>query len=279
MHWLNVKMFSKKYLSTLLFILSLPFFSYAFDGKFEKRQFGSHKISLSQNFETGLGKLSIKNGNKKVFEESEIDNHYSFGNSFEPNSNDGPDLYSGRDITGNKLPNLIISNWTGGAHCCHFVHIFELGKKVKKLVTVQAMSSSVRFVDLDNDGFPEIEFWDGSIDYQFACFADSPSGRVVLKFKKDHYEVATGLMNKPAPTQQKIRVLKEAITLAFEKKDTPDLPYDFLNTVMELSYTGHFNLALKLADEVWPSGKPGLAKFKNEFSEALHESIYWKNYN
>lgn len=267
---------NKKYLFVTLFILSVPFFSYAVDGKIEKRRFGSYKVSLSQNFESGLGKIIITKRNNKVFEESEIDNHYSFGNSFDPVL-DGPDLYSGHDITGNGFPNLVVSNWTGGAHCCHFLHIFELGKKLKKLVSVEANSSSVRLVDLDRDGFPEIEFWDGAIDYQFACFAGSPGGRVILKFQKDHYEVAGHLMRTPVPTPQKIKNLKKTIVLAFEKNDNPDLPYEFLNTMMELSYSGHFSLALKLADETWPARKSGLEKFKDEFSKALHESLYWRD--
>lgn len=270
-----MKNLNKKYLLIVLFILILPFFSYAADEKFEKKQFGTYEVSLSQNYHNGLGKIVIKKGNDKVFEESEIENHYSFGNDFDPVL-EGPDLYSGRDITGNGSPHLIISNWTGGAHCCHFVHIFELGKKFKKLITVQANSSSVRFVDLDHDGFPEIEFLDGAIDYKFACFADSPGGRVVLKFKKDHYAVAPELMKSSSPTLRKIKNLKKVMSLAFAKNDNPDLPYNFLNTMMELSYSGHFNLALKLADEVWPIDKPGLMKFKDEFSKSLHESIYWK---
>ena len=90
------------------------------------------------------------------------------------------DIYSGHDITGNKIPNLIISNWTGGAHCCHYLQIFELGNAFKHLVTVDALSSDIRLVDLDKDGFPEIEFHDGAIDYLFASYAGSP-GSVLEK--------------------------------------------------------------------------------------------------
>jgi hypothetical protein len=270
-----VKQLNKKYFSIALLILGLPFFSHAADGKFQKRRFGSYQVSLTQEFESGLGKVIIKIGNEIAFQEAEIDNHYSLGNNFDLIL-DGRDLYSGRDITGNGIPNLVISNWTGGAHCCHFLHIFELGKKLKKLVTVEANSSSIRLVDLDHDGLPEIEFWEGAIDYMFACFAGSPGGRVVLKFQKDRYDVATHLMKMPAPTAQKIKDLKKSIVLSFEKNESPDLPYEFLKAMMVLSYSGNFNLALKLADETWPAEKQGLEKFKDEFSRALHESPYWK---
>jgi len=266
-----VKIHNQKYLFALV-VLIFPIFSYGIDGRFEKKRFGPYKVLLSQEFESGLAKVVIKRGKDKVFEEAEIGNHYYFGNKVLGRR----DLYSGRDITGNGIPNLVVVNWNGGAHCCNFLHIFELGKNLKKLVTVEAGSSSIRFVDLDHDGFPELEFWDGAIDYQFASFAGSPGGRVVLKFRKDHYEIATHLMKKPAPSDKQMRVIKNKIKAAFEREESPDLPYEFLNSMMELSYAGHFELALKMVDEVWPEKKPGLSKFKEDFTQALQESLYWK---
>ena len=271
-----MKNLNRKNLSLSLLILIFPIFAHSFDGRLEKKKYGPYRTSLLQDFQNGLGKIVIQKGRVKVFEESEIDNHYYFGNHFEPNSDESVDIFSGRDITGNGRTNLVISNWTGGAHCCHFLHIFELDKNLKKLVTIEALSSSIRLVDLDHDGYPEIEFWDGAIDEQFACFAGSPGGRVVLKFRKDHYEVATQLMKKPMPTLKKINRLKQDLVRAFEEEESPDLPYPFLEALMELSYSGHFKLALQLADETWPANKPGLVKFKNEFSQALQSSRYWK---
>lgn len=214
-----------------MIILTLSILSYGGDGKFEKRQLSSYKISLSQEFESALAKIVVKNGKDKVFEEAEIGNHYYFGNNFDQAS-DGPDLDSIHDITGKGFPNLVVSNWIGGAHCCHFLHTFELGKKFKKLVTVEANSSTICLVDLDHDRVLEIEFWGEAIDYQFASFAGSPGGRVVLKFQKDHYEVATHIMRKTIPTVKKIKNMKKRILTAFKKEEIPGLPCEFLNTLI-----------------------------------------------
>ncbi len=275
--WRSVNNLNQRILFFL--ILIFPIFTYSFDGRFEKRKYGPYEILLFQDFRTGRGKIIIKKGKVKVFEESEIDNHYYFGNHFDPSSDELPDIFSGGDLTGDGIASLVISNWTGGAHCCHFLHVFELGKKLKKLVTVEALSSSIRLVDLDHDGYPEIEFWDGAIDEQFACFAGSPGGRVVLKFQNGRYEVATHLMKKPMPTTKKIKHLKRDLVRAFKEEQSPDLPYPFLEALMEMSYSGHFKLALQLADKTWPVEKPGLASFKNEFSKALQKSQYWKNFD
>lgn len=254
-----------------------PDLTQSMDGRLEKKKFGGYTVSLSQSFKNDLGKLVIKQDKDKVFESAEIDDHYTFGNNFDETLN-GRDPYSGRDITGQGLPNLVVSNWTGGAHCCHFLYIFEIGKKLKKLVTVEANSSSVRLVDLDHDSFPEIEFWDGAIDYLFASFAGSPGGRVVLKYQNNHYEVATNLMRKTCPNSTQLEKLKKKIRTAFKKEDSPELPYDFLSAMMDLSYSGHFELAMKIASEEWPSEKPGLLKFKEKFTQALHDSLYWKDF-
>ena len=261
----------------LLCILFYPILFFGLNGRIEKKKFGLYSVVLSQNFDDGLGKFIITQGKEKVFESSEFDDHYYFGNHFDDRYEDEKDLYSGRDITGKGIPNLVISNWTGGAHCCHFLHIFELGKKLKKLVTVEAYSSSIRLVDLDKDGKPEIEFWDGSIDYLFASFANSPSGRVVLKFKNNQYKVASNLMKKASLNQIQIKKLKIKLRDSFRKEKSPELPYDFLNSIMDLSYSGHFDFAMKLASETWPTDKPGLLDFKNKFTKALYDSLYWKD--
>lgn len=261
----------------LLCIFLYPVIFFGLDGRVEKKKFGLYSIVLSQFFEDGLGKITITKDKDKVFESDEIDGHYYFGNHFD--GDEERDLYSGRDITGKGIPNLVISNWTGGAHCCHFLHIFELGKKLTKLVTVEANSSSVRLVDLDHDGYPEIEFWDGSIDYLFASFAGSPGGRVVLKYKNNHYEVASSLMRKPFLKQKQIEELKMKLEVSFKKEKSPELPYVFLSSMMDLSYSGQFDLAMKIASEVWPADKPGLLAFKDKFTQALHDSLYWKSFN
>lgn len=257
-------------------ILFFPILAMSFDGRVERKKFGPYQVIITQDFKSGVGKILIKQGRKKVFEESDFDSHYYFGNDFDETLK-GQDNYSGHNITGNGVANLVISNWTGGAHCCHFLTVFELGKTLKKLVTVESGSSDIRFVDLDHDGVPEIEFWDGAIDYQFASFAGSPAGRVVLKFRSDHYEVSTHLMRRLPPTGWQMKGLKKKIVGAFQE-EAPELPFDFLEAMMNLSYSGNFEFAMKLADEVWPSKKNGLEKFKKDFSQSLHDSLYWINF-
>ena len=44
----------------------------------------------------------------------------------------------GMDVTGDGQPDLVISEWLGGANCCLLFHIFEIGPTFKKLGTIDA---------------------------------------------------------------------------------------------------------------------------------------------
>jgi hypothetical protein len=241
------------------------------------RQFGAYSVTISRSDDQMEGIIVISKDGKVVFEEKEIGTHYYFGNFTHKDTEE--DSYSGLDINGNNIPDLVISKWTGGAHCCNFLYVFELGETFRQIVAIDGGSYGFTLADLNHDRIPEIEFSDGVIDYVFACFAGSPPGRVILKFTGDKYDIAQELMKTPRPTNHFINSEKDQIRLAFKKRDSPDLPYPFLKLMMDLSYTGHFDLALKVADETWPPDMPGLEKFKSDFREALDSSIYWKKLN
>lgn len=239
----------------------------------QRKKFGAYSVSMWMDEDDGESHLVITKNGKKIFEEIEIGSHYYFGNNFDPNLK--KDVYSGKNVTGNGIVNLLVSKWTGGAHCCNFLYIFELGDTFRHVETVAANSNIILLRNLDSDSIKEIEFWDGAIDYQFASFAFSPSGRVVLKYVKDRYEVSYKLMSRPTFSSRSLVKLKKKIRRDFLKKDTPDLPFELLKLMMDLSYSGRVNVALNIADQTWPPWKPGLDQFKKEFTEALASSPYW----
>lgn len=251
----------------------------------EKRKFGAyhavHTIySPNDEDKVYLETIEIKKGNKVLFKEEDYGDHYYFGTEFGAGSESrDKDPYSGSNITGNKIPNLVIGNWNGGAHCCFFLHIFELGKELKRLITIEGGSYPPTLVDLDKDKILEIEFYDGAIDYQFACFASSPPGRVVMEYKNGKYQVSKKFMYRKVPSKRKIKKEVVKIIRAFKTPNGPDLPFEFLKLMMDLSYTGHLKLALKIADETWPPKREGLEKFKTDFQKSLYDSTYWPSFN
>ena len=59
----------------------------------------------------------------------------------------------GMDITGDGQPDLVISEWLGGANCCLMFHIFEIGPTFRKLGTIDAEfgDSGPHFLHPDKD--------------------------------------------------------------------------------------------------------------------------------
>lgn len=240
------------------------------------RNFGDYRVVLTRLPDLMGSKYSIFRGKKKVFEKSDYGNYFYLGNYFDDQVK-GNDPYSGTSITGNGIPNLLISEWTGGAHCCNYLSIFELGKTLRHITTVDAGSHGIRLVDFDGDGVVEIEFWDWPIDYLFTSFSESAQGRVVLKFQNGKYRVSTKLMNRPAPN---VKFLGKRLgIIKSEFKEKIGVPHSLLKLMMDLSYTGHVDLAMKVPEMVWPSEKPGLPKFQADFKDALKQSKYWNEYS
>jgi hypothetical protein len=245
------------------------------------KNFGLYKVILTWekwDQEEHFQKLIVYHKDKIVFSEGELGSYYWLGNNFDEEPND-QDPYYGQDITGNRVPDLVITSWNGGAHCCHFLTIFEMTNQgLKKLISIDGGSYYFKIKDLDGDKIPEIEFMDWPIDYLFNSFADSAQGRVVLKFKQGKYQVAKNLMLKKRPNDKNLNYLKTEIKKSF-KGMGDRIPYQLLKIMMDLSYSGYKELALKIADETWPHDRSDLIKFKNEFSQALRDSIYWREFD
>jgi len=246
----------------------------------QQRKIGSYKVIISLqkwDDEEKYQRLNITHKGKTIYSEGELGTSIWIGNNFDESLN-GKDPYSGRDLTGNGVPDLIITKWSGGAHCCNFLTVFELSESgVKKIMTVDGGSYYFKIKDLDGDKIPEIEFWDWPIDYLFNSFADSAQGRVVLKFINGKYHVASGLMYRRRPSNNKLDKLKDEIRKSF-KEMGDRVPFELLNLMMELSYTGYNELAFKIAEETWPRKRADFKKFKKEFKSALGNSIYWSEF-
>ena len=59
----------------------------------------------------------------------------------------------GKDITGKGEPNLVINEWSGGAHCCYTFDVFEIGKKFREITTLDAVEGDyAHFEDIRRNG-------------------------------------------------------------------------------------------------------------------------------
>ncbi len=92
------------------------------------------------------------------------------------------DDLTGKDITGEGLPELVIKTHTGGEACCFSTRVYQLGPELKKLLQTAFNSCAGSLRDVDEDGRYEYVTCDESFIDRYCPPADSPTVRAVLKY-------------------------------------------------------------------------------------------------
>ncbi len=92
------------------------------------------------------------------------------------------DELSGKDITGEGNPDLILDIFSGGAHCCFSTVVYDLGSKLTKVMDLKPSNCSGKFADIDNDGKYEYVTCDDAFAYKYCPYVSSPVARVIFKY-------------------------------------------------------------------------------------------------
>jgi len=184
----------------------------------------------------------------------------------------------GSDITGDGRPDLVVSEYTGGANCCHRVHVFEIGDQFRYIQTIDALHSDLAdFENVDGDPALELPMVDWTFAYWRAGFLESPAPRVVLKYDGSRYAMAPNLMRKPPLSQDEfVQVATEiAASLEAELAEQREPGNRLAQRMLDLIYSGNMEQAWELADLSWPKGDGGKAAFLRDFRSQLATSPFW----
>ncbi len=194
-----------------------------------------------------------------------------------------PGIPNGTDITGRGRPDMIVSFYSGGAHCCNIHYVFELEPEFKLLKTLDvADTETAYFADLDRNHHFFFIAEDWTFAYWWVSFAGSPIHSVVLRFVDDlnggGFHLDLDKMSRPAPTPEEWKAMHRDVDGELElnhKQMFNNLPDILWQKVIDLIYTGHSDLAWKFLDEVDPHAQlepyPDLAAF----CMTLKSSPYW----
>ncbi|MHC4712772.1 MAG: hypothetical protein ACYTAN_05790 [Planctomycetota bacterium] len=211
---------------------------------------------------------------------------------------ENPLLAMGKDITGDGKPNLLIFEWTGGAHGWYYYHLFRIAETFAHLQTVELPYGVAQFADLDGRFGLELEARDWTFAYWNCSYAESPAPRLVLRFKGGRYRLAADLMRKPPPEKS---ALEEAAAVVSESErwfisppahrwhtlagarerlwpgswKRVGVPIDLWREMLDLIYTGNEKTALEFLDMAWKPGYPGKGGRLKEFRSQLAQSPYW----
>lgn len=188
---------------------------------------------------------------------------------------------NGTDLTGRGQPNMLVSAWSGGAHCCRTDYIFELRPRFRLLATINARDADLsHFTKLDNTG----RYYYISADYIFAywygSFAGSPVEPVILEYRNDEhaggFHLALNKMRQPVPTEQEWAKALETVRNDING-DTLNIRTDLWSEVLHLLYTGHPDLAWKFVEQAGPKGQADPAPDLEAFCSTLKASDYWRD--
>jgi hypothetical protein len=192
-------------------------------------------------------------------------------------ANNIPAVANGADVTGRGLPDMIVSSFTGGAHCCTSHLVFELGPSFKLLATLDdAHDDLAHFARIGTDRHYYYFTADWTFAYWPSCFACSPSAAVILRFVDDQngggFHLALDKMQTPAPTpaewNKDLRGARSAVRL-------DDVGAALWGPVLNLIYDGHSDLAWKLVDEAGPKAQQKPLPTLADFCRLLKFSVYW----
>jgi hypothetical protein len=149
---------------------------------------------------------------------------------------------SGRDITGDSLPEIVVSTWSGGAHCCYSTSIYSVADQVRPVLTIETGHCGPgELRDLDNDGAMEVITCDDRWAYTYCSFADSPFPSVVLAYNRarNEYEVATPRYAARLRDEIAVQTLEARTRLASEGGKDPGLDRCMvLRPALSLIYIG-----------------------------------------
>lgn len=187
-----------------------------------------------------------------------------------------------RDPNENGVPDVVISTWSGGAHCCHDLIVVELAADGPRTLLELAMKDCrADFVQRDADAALEIELCDATFGYWNTCFACSPMPDVVLDWDGSTWSLATSLMYQAPPDVGVLAEKAEKIAAALFDPNAPEARPalwhnpDLWGVMLDLIYTGHADLAFDFLDQAWPSDRPGKAEFRQEFLQQLATSPFF----
>ena len=193
----------------------------------------------------------------------------------------------GMDITGTGQPDVVISEWSGGANCCLTLHIFEIGSTFRKIGSIPAMygDAGPHFAHVDTDSKAkglQVQISDWTFANWHSDFADSPAPKVILRYSESDgtYRVSPDLMRSPVPA---VSDLDARIAEIHNHKNNAksnswpaaDVSPTLWSTMLDLIYSGHAGDAWKFLDKAWPPKIAGKEAFARDFRAQLAKSPYW----
>jgi hypothetical protein len=236
----------------------------------EEIKAGNKTLRIYDDSEMGGGSFEVLQGDARIFA-------YEGGRfSLERGPSSVKGHFLGANILGTSAGSYYaIWEYSGGAHCCYTLHIFDgAGYRLwREAFTLETSHTAGEFDDLDGDGTYELRINDWSFAYWKTSFANSPAPEVILRFRDGSAHVAGDLMLKPAPTPGEVeKKAAEIRSNAQWKSGNP--PAELWRYMLNLIYGGQGKSAWQFFEQAWPAEVSGKVEFQKEFRAKLAGGPY-----
>jgi len=159
------------------------------------------------------------------------------------------------------------------------LHVFKIDGEFKEIANTRPGNFAPTLEDIDQDGIFEIKVMDDILAEAFSCFADSATGKVVLRYSGDKYHVSADDMKKPAPDLNAMSPQIESWRIMVEKHEDGDWPPPpFIQAITTLFFTGNRHEAFELIDRVWPPYVDGKEDFTKSYLDTIGESNFYREF-
>jgi len=151
---------------------------------------------------------------------------------------------TGTDITGEGNPDLILTLWSGGAHCCYNTVVYDLGNVVKCFPIIPLddfdgwSDCTGEFEDLDEDGVHKFITCEGVFSCAYCACANFPTAKVIFRYEPEKgYYPASPQFAYLYEEDIEIDTKRVEKLLTLEEVDNGDLKCAVLNLVMDYLYS------------------------------------------
>lgn len=184
---------------------------------------------------------------------------------------------SSTDVNGDGLPDLVVSAWSGGAHCCYSNGVYSVGEDIRPILALATGNCGPgEFEDLDGNGTREFVTCDDRFANMYCSFADSPLPRVIYSYDASR---GTYVVDTPRFASRYREELAEALDEAQTWLSDPrglDAGLDkchLLKPVLGLMYAGRFHDGIVLIRGLYR----GLDRdeFERDTTDRVRKSPLW----
>lgn len=181
------------------------------------------------------------------------------------------------DLTGDGVPEAVVLEWSGGAHCCFTLHICQFTPRFHVQQIELKHGSEGVFVQADDDPALEIRMHDWTFAYWNCGFADSPAPEIVLKHDGWTWKPCAALMRTVSTEVPPGDALADNWRRwdKFVARVEPTRVMAPWRPLLELIYAGRAEQAWDLLDAAWPGSAEGKRDFRRKFIEQLRRSPAW----